>query len=230
MTVSTLDVQRALKARSFDPGPLDGILGRKTIEALKEFQKHASIAVSGTPDTTTLTLLFPTKTVPPLKPIWYLEAERLKGIREGAGRAANNATIIAWAKGLGGWVRNFYTSDATPWCGLFVGHVIATTLPSEPLPNNPLGALEWKKFGRPLARPTTGAILVFKRLGGGHVGFYAGEDDDSYTVLGGNQSNMVNLTTIAKSRHVDTRWPGGVPLPTTGAVRMTGGKRSTNEA
>jgi peptidoglycan hydrolase-like protein with peptidoglycan-binding domain len=37
MTVE--EIQEALQAAGFDPGPVDGIRGRKTIMAIKEFQK-----------------------------------------------------------------------------------------------------------------------------------------------------------------------------------------------
>jgi cell wall-associated NlpC family hydrolase len=45
-----------------------------------------------------------------------------------------------------------------------------------------------------------GDVLTFRRNGGGHVGIYVGEDDVCYHVLGGNQSNMVNITRIEKKR------------------------------
>jgi len=45
-----------------------------------------------------------------------------------------------------------------------------------------------------------GDILVFSRKGGGHVGFYVAEDATAYHVLGGNQSDSVSITRIAKSR------------------------------
>jgi hypothetical protein len=50
-------------------------------------------------------------------------------------------------------------------------------------------------------------ILVFKRPGGGHVGFYAGQRDDAFLVFGGNEANMVNLVWIAKDRLVGARRP-----------------------
>ncbi|HZY30669.1 MAG TPA: peptidoglycan-binding domain-containing protein, partial [Candidatus Methylomirabilis sp.] len=31
--------QEAMKAKGFDPGPIDGIMGPKTTSALKDFQK-----------------------------------------------------------------------------------------------------------------------------------------------------------------------------------------------
>ena len=45
-----------------------------------------------------------------------------------------------------------------------------------------------------------GDVLVFSRNGGGHVGFYVGEDTTHYHVLGGNQSDSVNIARIAKNR------------------------------
>lgn len=45
-----------------------------------------------------------------------------------------------------------------------------------------------------------GDALTFKRNGGGHVGIYVGEDSTCYHVLGDNQSNMVCITRIEKTR------------------------------
>lgn len=45
-----------------------------------------------------------------------------------------------------------------------------------------------------------GTGLVFTRNGGGHVALYIGEDDGAYHCLGGNQSDAVTITRIAKSR------------------------------
>ena len=79
-----------------------------------------------------------------------------------------------------------------------------------------------------------GAITVFWRGSpdgwSGHVGFYAGEDKDAYHVLGGNQSDMVNVTRVAKSRLLQFRWPGTVPLGEGGPVKVkVNGQLSTNE-
>ena len=45
--MTVLDIQRALGARGFNPGPLDGIWGRKTIAAVEAFQASAGLAVDG---------------------------------------------------------------------------------------------------------------------------------------------------------------------------------------
>lgn len=51
-----------------------------------------------------------------------------------------------------------------------------------------------------------GDILTFKRNGGGHVTMYVGEDAGAYHCLGGNQSDKVCITRIAKGRlHSVTR-------------------------
>jgi|GEM_PF-1349158 len=118
-------------------------------------------------------------------PAWYAEAQRLMGVAEAPG-SANNGTIIGWAKSLDGWIASFFVADSIPWCGLFVAHCMRVALPAEPQPVNPLGALNWRTFGVPLTKPAIGAVQVFQRPGGGHVGFYAGEDAAAFVVLGGN--------------------------------------------
>jgi hypothetical protein len=76
-----------------------------------------------------------------------------------------------------------------------------------------------------------GAVLVFKRPGGGHVGFYVGEDATSYFVLGSNQADSVCIERISKDRCVALRWPTesnpiGGPL----MMASNGIPVSTNEA
>ncbi|MCU0828487.1 MAG: TIGR02594 family protein [Tabrizicola sp.] len=136
---------------------------------------------------------------------WLAEAKRLIGTTEVAG-PGNNPAILAMAQApdIG------FSSDETPWCGLFVAHCISSTLPDEPIPANPLGARQWLKFGRTVD-PQFGSVLVFWRGSPsgwqGHVGFYWAEDDLHYHVLGGNQSNSVNVSRMAKSRLLAATWP-----------------------
>lgn len=64
------------------------------------------------------------------------------------------------------------------------------------------------------------------------MGFYWAEDDDAYHVLGGNQSNSVNITRIAKDRLLSARWPL-TGLAVDGQVRIAavnGRLLSVNEA
>lgn len=158
---------------------------------------------------------------------WLKIAAAHLGTRETPG-PGNNPKIIGWAKRIGGWIASFYKQDSIPWCGLFVGYVMVQA--GFKVGQDALSALSWAKFGQALKIPTPGAILVFKRPGGGHVGFYVSEDRTTFHVLGGNQSDAVTLTRISKDRLVAVRWPPGVPLPKTGRVtKVFTGAISVNE-
>jgi uncharacterized protein (TIGR02594 family) len=82
----------------------------------------------------------------------------------------------------------------------------------------PLSALAWASWGQKLNAPTPGTVLVYSRAGGGHVTLYESEDETYYYYCrGGNQSDSINVTKIAKSRAIKAiRWPTGFPLPTAG--------------
>jgi uncharacterized protein (TIGR02594 family) len=201
-----LAVQRALKLQGFDPGPLDGIWGRLTAAAVKAFQRRVGLPIGlVTPDAERSILAGSPPAQQQTGLVWFDEAVRLLGITEKPG-SGSNPTILDWAKDLD----LAYSGDDIPWCGLFVGHCIASTLPDEPLPNNPLGARNWLKLGRS-TQPVLGAVLVFWRGSRdgwlGHVGFYAGEDADAFKLLGGNQSDRVGYARIAKNRLLGARWP-----------------------
>ena len=128
------------------------------------------------------------------------EAVRYLGINEVKGKL-NNPTIMSWAKDIG--VEKIYTSDEVAWCGLFVAKVVFKA-GFKPV-KDPLWALNWKNFGTKQSVAMLGDVLVFKRDGGGHVGFYIAEDKNYFHVLGGNQSNSVSITRIAKNRCVAIR-------------------------
>jgi murein DD-endopeptidase MepM/ murein hydrolase activator NlpD len=49
--------QRRLHQAGFDPGPLDGLLGRRTRAALRNYQTYRGLPVTGEPDPATLTAL-----------------------------------------------------------------------------------------------------------------------------------------------------------------------------
>lgn len=159
---------------------------------------------------------------------WIDTAISLMGTTEVAGKG-DNPKIITWAKGIGGWVASFYKEDSIPWCGLFVGHCMKAN-GIEPA-KDMLSALAWNKFGTKLDEPYYGCVIVFKRTGGGHVGFAVSQDKDTYHVLGGNQSDSVNITKIAKARCVGWRWPDYYQLPKVKLPYKTfNGKLSENEA
>lgn len=163
------------------------------------------------------------------EPTWYTEAKRHVGLREIPG-PKHNATILGWAKRMGAKVLGInVVDDETPWCGTFVAHCI-TSVGLRPAPIA-VRAKSWLSWGRELNAPRLGCILVFDREGGGHVGFYVGEDNTAYHVLGGNQSNSVNVTRLDKGRLAKggMRWPAEVTLPPAKIIRRSPGNLSLSK-
>lgn len=228
------NVQKRLVKLGFNPGPIDGIRGRQTTSAVKKFQASKGLLDDGIVGPKTLAALFGEPapgTTPKFDEMpWFEEAKRLIGTKEIAGPKSNEV-IMGFAEGI-----DFdYANDDIPWCGLFVGHCVGSTLGGEPLPANPLGARNWMQFGE-ACEPQLGAILVFwreKKSGfKGHVGFYHGEDAKDFHVLGGNQSNAVNVMKVDRGRLLGGRWPltGGPPsgkkVEGGGGVPSTGGNEA----
>lgn len=162
---------------------------------------------------------------------WMDTAQGHLGLKEIHGKR-HNAKIMSWADDVGGWVKNYYDKDEIPWCGLFIaGCTLANEIEIDI--KNPLSALAWNKSGFDV-EPCFGAIMVFVRKGGGHVGFYVSEDNNNYHILGGNQSDMVSVTKVRKNRFRGARWPSGYEQlheANKGRIYKTfDGKVSTNEA
>ena len=155
------------------------------------------------------------------------EAMRYLGLNEMKG-PLHNATIMSWAKDVG--VQKVYTSDEVAWCGLFVAKVIQKA--GFEVVKDPLWALNWKNFGTIQKVAMLGDVLIFKRDGGGHVAFYIAEDQNYYHVLGGNQSDSVSITRIAKGRCVGIRrcpWKITQPKEVKQYFVSATGSISTNE-
>lgn len=143
-------------------------------------------------------------------PKMVTEGRKLLGVVETPG-PGNSPIIMGWAKELG--LSRVYTADAVPWCGLFMA--LCATRAGKTPPANPLWALNWANFGTPAGQPCLGDILVFTRNGGGHVAMYVGEDRGGYYhTLGGNQSDKVCVTRIAKARlHTARKPPFAIQMP-----------------
>lgn len=234
MTITEL--QTLLKQKGFDPGTIDGVLGGNTRAAIRAFQAANGLGVDGIagPQTQAALLGAAPATPQPMAEIpldmpWLIEALRLIDTKEVAG-PGNNPLIMNWADDLDVG----YASDEVAWCGLFVGHCVGSQLPFEGLPQNILGARQWLKFGDEVT-PQFGSVLVFWRSSPeswkGHVGFYWGEDHRDYHVLGGNQSNAVNIKKLKKTRLLGARWPKSVtPRNIVRHVDPNGAVNSVTEA
>ena len=186
-------IQSGLDKLGHLPGTIDGQWGVRTARALKSlFTANGRAAALAPPD--------------PLP--WITEAKTALGRNE----ARDRTWLMDWLKRDG---RSLGDPGKNPWCGDFVETCIRVALPDEPLLGalgaNPYRARNWLLFGQ-VVQPITGAVLIFARQSGGHVGFAVGQDDTSFFVLGGNQSDAVTVARIAKSRLLGARWPATVPV------------------
>lgn len=186
------DIQRVLETLGHSPGVIDGLWGLRTAQALKSLLASNGHAASR----------LPTGPLP-----WIVEARSALGRHE----LRDRSWLMGWLKRDG---RTLGDPSKTPWCGDFVETCIRVALPDEPLlgalGSNPYRARNWLLFGQEVD-PIPGAILVFARGSGGHVGFAHGQDDTHFHVLGGNQTDAVTIARIAKSRLLGARWPATVP-------------------
>lgn len=239
MTTFTKDlvrtVQERLQALAYYTGQIDGAAGPRTQAAMADFKAQNGLRPRAYPGPITLVRLFNSGAIPrpklktrPGSPLWMAEAHRQKGVKEKPGKGSN-PVIMDWADDLD----VHYPDDDVPWCGLFVAHCMRVGAPDDTQPQNVLGARQWLCFGKS-CDPVYGAVLVFwrgKKSGWqGHVGFYVGEDATAFHVLGGNQSNSVNVTRISKSRLLGARWPASVPVDGKRVRMNADGTLSTNEA
>lgn len=133
-----------------------------------------------------------------------LEALAHWGVTETKGER-HNPTIMGWASELGGMTADLYRKDEDPWCGLFAGIVMHRA--GFETPRYLVRARAWLNFGSEVTIPELMDVLVFQREGGGHVGFYAGEDDEAFHVLGGNQGDKVSIVRIPRARLMGARRP-----------------------
>lgn len=135
----------------------------------------------------------------------YEEAKKYIGVKEVKGRGAN-PTILGFYKRAGVPMG----SDEVPWCAAFVNAILVDCGYRG---TRSLTARSLLGFGHAVeledARP--GDIVVFwrGRKGGwqGHVGFYAGNSGKRILVLGGNQSNAVNIRPYSTDRLLGIRRP-----------------------
>jgi len=144
---------------------------------------------------------------PDRKPRWLKIAhqEMKLMVREAPGPATSNPRILDYHHSTHGQA----SSEEVPWCSAFVNWCIEK---AELEGTKSARAVSWLKWGKKLDEPRLGCIAVFWRSDNpeeGHVGFYWGEEGDHILLLGGNQSDAVNIARKPKSRLRDHgfRWP-----------------------
>ncbi len=119
------------------------------------------------------------------------------GLQEVEGTNAN-PEIMAMFEELGyDWV----TDDSTAWCSAALNYY-AKKCGYEY--SGKLDARSWLKMPIMVLHPTIGDVVVLWRGSQtsweGHVGLFIAWDDKRIWVLGGNQSNMLNISPYSRER------------------------------
>lgn len=161
------------------------------------------------------------------EPYWLTVARSNLHIAEIPGKETA-PKIAQWLLNLKAWWRD----DETPWCGVFVAECMRQAHLS--IPKHWYRALAWNDWGLRLNSPTLGCVVTFARQGGGHVGFYVGNDESGrLMILGGNQGNRVSIAPFDVSRVSGYRWPSDAALPSvlvTPKLASNGRPSSSQEA
>jgi len=133
---------------------------------------------------------------------WLAIARRHIGLAEIPGKA-ENPVIQGWLRTLRAW----WSSEDVPWCGTFVAHCLKES--GCAIPRHWYRAKAYLECGEPCG-PVPGALVIYDRAGGGHVGFVVGIDQSGRIMtLGGNQGNRVSIAPFDSSRVLGYRWPVG---------------------
>lgn len=156
---------------------------------------------------------------------WIAEASKHIGLTEIKGPKHHPEILQMWKDIKRGGIKD----DETPWCAAFVGAMLERSGIRSSRYESAKSYLQW---GRTLSEPVLGCVVVFTREGGGHVGFLVGKDKaGNLLILGGNQSDQVNIRAFPVSRVTGYRYPSELPLPTAPIpVLASGGELSKRES
>lgn len=231
-------VQKALKRHGMWSGDLDGTWTDELDKAIIAFKVEHDLRARNLIGPVTIEALSgPTKQVVAQQqsatPEWIKVARSYLGTKEIKG-ARHNLDIVKFFERSGS---AWFKDDETPWCGAFVGSCMVEAGYNTLHGGQAARARAWEEYGKGLSSPAFGCIVTFwrgsKDSGSGHVGFVVGKStDDRLMVLGGNQSDEVNIRPFDRSRVTSYRWPEHGPMPnyTLPLYDSTGKPSSTNEA
>lgn len=137
--------------------------------------------------------------------------------------AQKEAGTVEWAKGDNPQVVKYFrdsgnpgiTDDETAWCAAFVGAMLAR---SGVKPTGALNARSYLDWGLPVERKDAraGDIVVFRRGTSswqGHVAFLVKDRGATLDVLGGNQSDAVNIKGYSAAQLLGIRRAPLTPKP-----------------
>ena len=157
------------------------------------------------------------------EPSWIVEGRKYIGEKEIKGLEHNPLILQFWKDIKRGGIKD----DETPWCAAYVGGVLERSGITSSRFESAASYLNW---GVKLDKPAYGCVVVFSRDGGGHVGFVVGQQaNGDLMVLGGNQSDAVNIRAFSTSRVSGYRWPKDIPVDVQPLPQLSG-TRSVSES
>lgn len=130
---------------------------------------------------------------------WMIIAEGEKGVKEITGISSHTPRILEYHA----MTTLKAKADEVPWCSSFMNWVMHRA--GYPITRS-AAAKSWLKWGKEVPLQY-GAIVVLKRTGGHHVGFYTGETANTVYLLGGNQADAVNVRQYKKELILSARMP-----------------------
>lgn len=130
---------------------------------------------------------------------WMVIAEGEKGIKEITGISSHTPRILEYHA----MTTLKAKADEVPWCSSFMNWVMHRA--GYPITRS-AAAKSWMKWGKEVPLQY-GAIVILKRTGGHHVGFYTGETANTVYLLGGNQADAVNVRQYKKELVLSARMP-----------------------
>lgn len=138
---------------------------------------------------------------------WLDEARKEIGVSEHT-VAGSKAVDQMWRDSkLSGLVG---TAKTVPWCAGFANAMLERAGIRSPRKDS---SASYDTWGFKLTEPKYGCLVRFQRPGGGHIGFCVGKTaDGKLLILGGNQSDAVNIKAFGTDRVVAYRWPEDVPI------------------
>lgn len=151
----------------------------------------------------------------------YIGVKEIKGTKHEAkiidlikaAVATNPKDDLSWLFGKDSKGKPKY-NDEVAWCGSFLGGIFAKSGLGKKIPKAFYQARAWENVGTKLDKPAYGCVVTFTRNGGGHVGLVIGKTEAGFLkVLGGNQSDGVNIADFDPKRVTAYRWLSSGTVP-----------------
>lgn len=201
----------------------DGDFGGGTEDSVRAFQKKFGLEADGIVGDATMTELYVAmsgKYEPQSSDLpdyngaevilphytWIDIGRKMIGIKEIKGSNHHPEILKMWQDIKRGGIKD----DETPWCSAFVGSCFERAGIVSSRHEN---SQSWNTWGEKLTAPIYGCVVTFTRDGGGHVGICMGRTaKGNLLILGGNQSDGVNIKEFTKDRVKEYRKPVGVEM------------------